>query len=243
MKKVLLTLVLAGTAAFAQAQVQFGPKVGVNVATMDLGQRDDKDEAGVGSAFGLNIGVASNIKIIKGISVAPEIIFSQKGYKYASSGEFEMMGQKVQYSEEETFTSNYLEVPLLLRGTFGSVVKGYVNAGPTLSYWLNGRYIGNWTGSSGSDIQTINYDLKVKFVEEYDKIKTEDFVEVSREHANRYEMGASIGGGVMLPLAGSSLMVDARYTFAWKDIYNEMKENEKARNKMISLSVAYLFGY
>lgn len=236
MKKVFLTLVLVGTAALAQAQVQIGPKVGVNIATMDLGDREDKVADGVGYATGLNIGVASNIKFTEMFSFAPEISFSQKGYKYA------LGSSTISGTEEETFKTNYIDMPLLLRGTFGSSVKGYVNAGPSLSYWLSGRYKGNGNYTENEITVPFNYDLEVKFVEEYDKIKTEDFVEVSKEHANRFEVGASFGGGFMLPLAGNNILVDARYTLVWKDLYKEMDANEKERNKFFTLSVIYLLG-
>ncbi|WP_224999946.1 porin family protein [Cesiribacter sp. SM1] len=236
MKKVFLTLVLAGTAALAQAQIQIGPKVGVNVATMNLGERENKVEDGIGYAAGLNVGVASNIRFTKMLSFAPEISFSQKGYKY-DLGTSTMNG-----TEEETFKTNYIDMPLLLRGTFGSVVKAYVNAGPTLSYWLSGRYEGKGNYTENEVTQPFAYDLEVKFVKEYDQIETEDFVEVSKEHANRFEVGASFGGGVMLPVAGKNFLVDARYTLVWKDIYNEMDANEKERNKFLTLSVIYLLG-
>lgn len=243
MKKVLLTLLLAGTAVFAQAQVQIGPKVGVNFATADLGDRADKDESGVGYAAGVNLGAAANIKFYKMFSFAPEMSFSQKGYKY-SLDEQSTMRQSIKYTTEETFTASYLDMPLLLRATFGNSMKGYVNAGPTLSYWLNGRYQGEGKYTQAGIVKDYSYNVKVKFIDEYtgEEDLTEDIVEVRHDHANRFEIGASFGGGVIVPVAGRQLLIDVRYTFAGKDIYNDMKAGERAKNSMLSLSLMYLLG-
>lgn len=238
MKKVILALLLAGSAAYAQAQIQIGPKAGVNFATMDLGEREDKAAEGVGTTVGATFGVAANIKMISFLSFAPELSFSQKGYRYSHEGERPILGENQSFSDTETFKAHYLDMPLLLRGTFGTTVKGYVNAGPSLSYWLNGRY----KGYGNTNTTEYSYDLRIKFVDEYKDIRTEEFIEVSKEHARRFELGAALGGGIILPLGGSDLLIDARYTHAFKDIYKEMPETEKARNRVFSVSVMYLFG-
>ena len=243
MKKVFLTLLLAGTAVCAQAQVHIGPKLGVNFATSDLGDRADKDENGVGYAAGVNIGAAADIRFFKMFSFAPEISFSQKGYKY-SIDEQSSLRQSSKYTTKETFKANYIDIPLLLRATFGNSLKGYVNAGPTLSYWLNGRYNGQGVFTEAGTSKDYSYNVQVKFIDEYtgEEDLTDDIVEVRHDHANRFEIGASFGGGVMVPVAGRQLLIDARYTFAGKDIYNEMKANEEAKNSMLSLSLMYLLG-
>lgn len=245
MKKLLLAVVLAGTAAYAQAQVQIGPKVGLNVSTMDLGDSEEKEEKSIGSTLGLNIGVAANIKFSDAFSFAPELSFSQRGYgnlKYSTFEIYEGTDVTVEYKTEESFRASYMELPLLFRGTFGGAVKGYVNAGPSLGYWLGGRYKGEGSGETPDGTLPFTFDLDVKFVDEYKEYVTEEFVEVSKEDANRLQIGAAIGGGVILPVAGKSLLVDARYTLAFNDIYNNMPEKEKARNKGFALSLIYLLG-
>ena len=235
---------LVGTAIFAQAQIQikYGAKIGVNAATMNHGEREDKNSDGFKSTLRANIGLAADIKVLSIISVAPEISYSQKGYSYSFSGEHFKDGVLVKYSEEENFKTGYIDMPVLIRGTFGSVIKGYVNAGPTFSYWLDGRYKGNWNGTYGSLPMIKNYDMKVKFVDEYpDNFEeTEDIKEVRHDHANRLELGASFGGGLMLPLLGNNILIDARYTMAMKDMYNAMEDRQKARNRVLTLSAIFL---
>ncbi|EMR02607.1 porin family protein [Cesiribacter andamanensis] len=246
MKKILLPLLLLGSTFYAQAQssIQLGPKVGLNLTTMDLGNTQDRTEQEIGYSPGLSLGVATSFKINSLLSFTPEISYAQYGYKglvFTSTEEAES-GEMATWTTKESFRTSFIDMPLLLRGTFGGPTKLYINAGPTLGYWLSGRYEGSGSGTyEGAEI-SYQYKLDVKFVDQYKDYKTDEFVEVSPEDSQRLQWGAAFGGGLMLPLAGNDLLVDARYSLAFTDLYKNMEGNEKARNKGFSLSLIYLFG-
>ena len=79
MKKLFLLFVCASTFAAAQAQVQFGAKAGLNLAS--ISGEDKPDDMSM--KLGLNIGVFADISVAETFSVKPELVYSSQGYKIA----------------------------------------------------------------------------------------------------------------------------------------------------------------
>jgi hypothetical protein len=122
------TLFFATLVAFlsipaAQAQVSFGVKAGLNVATLQ-GNFDDAD---LSPRLGLNAGVFAEFPITPTVALRPELLYSMRG---ATAEEDGFTG---------TFAIDYLEIPLLahLRFPAGAGLNIGVLAGPALGVKLS----------------------------------------------------------------------------------------------------------
>jgi hypothetical protein len=205
MRKIFFTfflMLLTTASVFAQAQV--GLRVGASWATIS----DDVDmPSGVERPWrpGFTIGLASSFSTGGIFAIAPEINFSQRGNRT----------ENLLSANGETFDSenryNYLEVPVLFRLSFGETLGGYINAGPTFSYWLGGKM----------DTEDIN------------------FSEIDEE--KRWEIGGAIGGGVKLNTGIGSFLIDLRYTRGFTDtFFRDLSGDQEFKHQLISTSLIFL---
>ncbi|MER2997724.1 porin family protein [Pontibacter populi] len=112
--------------------ISVGPRLGVNFGTQKVPGSEDnfaKDwNDKVEASTGLQIGGVANIKFNETFSVQPELLFTQKGYKYVSD------------TRTVTGKYDYLELPLLAKISFGAPdFQGFITAGPTFGYWASGK--------------------------------------------------------------------------------------------------------
>lgn len=197
-------MMLATASVFAQAQV--GLRLGANWATIS----DETDApAGVERPWrpGFTIGLASSFSTGGMFAIAPELNFSQRGNRTEN-----LVGPN-----GETFDSqnryNYLELPVLFRISFGEVLGGYINAGPSFNYWLGGK----------NDTEAIN------------------FSEIDEE--KRWDVGGSFGGGVKLNTEVGTFLIDLRYTRSFTDtFYRDLTGNKEFefKHQLISTSLIFL---
>ncbi|WP_180336325.1 porin family protein [Pontibacter ramchanderi] len=204
--KFLLTLLFAvGMAFTSMAQsVSFGPRVGATFSKISLSEgEDDEMEDEIKYNPGLQVGAVANFAISELVSIQPELLFMQKGFKIGDSDAY-IKGK-----------SNYIEVPVLAKITFGSEqVKGFVTGGPTAGYLVSGK-------------SSIKYgDNEVSESYEFE------------DEDNRMELGASFGVG----LAFGALNLDVRYGLGLTSLYETESGESKSRNRVLGISVAYLFG-
>lgn len=220
MKKTYLTLIIMMMATVAvMAQAQVGIKAGFNVATTN----DEYEPADAEEPWrpGFNFGLATQFRMGEVFAIAPELVYTQRGFKE------EYTGGTVR---EARF--DYLSLPVMFRLHFGEILKGYVNAGPVFSYWLGGKQ--RATGVIGNSNLTITtpYENSIKF---------EDLDEDWAYDANRLELGGSIGGGIMLDTGGGSFLIDLRYTQGFGNIANGVNFSEgKFKNQVVGVSLIYL---
>ncbi len=231
-----MTMIAACMAAGAMAQVQIGPKVGMNLYKIADGE-DVSEGVNEPFAVGLNLGVATSFGITENFAIAPELIFTQKGSRLEGeftdsfSGDFGQIETTITFDERQKL--NYLEMPVLARVTFGNTVKGYVNAGPSVGYWLGGSL----KSEEGDESET----YKIKFVDEGDDV-ADDEISVDKERANRLEVGAAIGGGVMVNTGAGDLLFDVRYQRGLNNIFDYEDDDLTAKNHGFAVSVIYLLG-
>ena len=129
---------------------------------------------------------------------------------------------------------NYLEMPVLGRIAFGSNIQGYVNAGPSVGYWL---------GGTTQSIQVNNGDVstgraRIKFVDEYSRTSTNG--EILKEEANCVEIGAVVGGGVKINTIMEDVLLDLRYQRGFNST-QKVEDGIKLKNNVLLVSVIYLF--
>lgn len=126
MNKISKMLVAACTLAVvtfsADAQIKYGPVLGVNLANV---AGDVEDNA---MKLGAHIGGVVSIGISDNIAVEPGIQFSMKGS---------------QDSEESKFKSNvnYIDIPITLRYAFGEEGTGFnIGVGPYIGILMSAKY-------------------------------------------------------------------------------------------------------
>lgn len=239
MKRILMTVAAACLAASAMAQVQIGPKVGMNMYKISYGE-DLDEEAKESSVIGFNVGVATSFGISENFSIAPELIFAQKGSRVKYEGStitFDgTTSVDIDYKEDYMTKLNYLEMPVLARFAFGSSTKGYLNLGPSVGYWLGGK--SKYTLEAGDESE--EGTAKIKFVSEYSEDSEDD--EYLKEEAKRLEVGGIVGGGMMLPTSAGNILLDIRYQAGFTSLFDFDEEDEKFKNNGLSVSLIYLFG-
>ncbi len=116
MKKVLILAIGVLVAGVANAQTQtnastsgdvkFGIKAGANLSNI-IKTGDDNFKTEYKPGF--HVGLTLEIPIVDRLSFAPEIVYSQKGYKHTGTSTF--FNEPTEYS----LTSNFVEVPILAK--------------------------------------------------------------------------------------------------------------------------------
>ncbi|WP_320052866.1 porin family protein [uncultured Acetobacteroides sp.] len=120
MKKVFFVAVAILAAVAGNAQVKFGPKVGLNFSTMSMDGVDAKMRTGY------QVGMVFQGDIAPNVFIQPSILFSSKGSKYDNT--------------DTKVVANYIDVPV----NFGYRINlGGANlnllAGPYLAYGVGGK--------------------------------------------------------------------------------------------------------
>jgi hypothetical protein len=214
-KSLLAAAALLATVAVSESKAQgirFGLKGGGNLSNLS---GDLTDEDRYENKFGFHGGAMLNIGLLDDgfLSVQPEVLFSQKGFKFAKDQAFGLY----KYSGERTY--NYIDVPVLLKVRAGGA---YFEAGPQYSYLLkvkdetqrtlaNGTVFTNYSGTENLD------------------------------NVNRNEIGYAAGlgyqadNGFMLGIRYNGSFTD----FA-KDGYTGDADVRNARNSVFQASVGFL---
>lgn len=146
MKKMLFTGAAAAAlllgATSAQAQITFGPRVGLNATKLNY-DFDGEDEPKSKFVYGAQVGLSMNAQF-GNLSVQPSLLFTMKGDKVeeSESETFSANGQmiSVSYENKETLSLNYLELPVnLVYSTNGAEGGFQVFAGPYVALGLSGK--------------------------------------------------------------------------------------------------------
>lgn len=215
MKKLLLSAAVAllatATAPAAHAQgLRFGVKAGANLSNLsgDLVNQDQYK-----NRFGFQGGVMLNFGLSDIISIQPEALYSQKGFKYADQQVTTPLGT---FRNTGSVRYDYIDVPVLVRVRAAGV---FFEAGPQYSYLMNvstdrsQTLNGNNVGNAGSG--TSNLD-----------------------NVNRNELGYVGGLGYQ---ASNGVMLGVRYSGAFTDFAkNSNYSNDEFRNARNSTFQAYV---
>ena len=182
MKKVILVFAFATFmfgSIFAQKnsadfreKLSFGVKAGVNLSNVydSQGEQFNAD-----SKLGLAAGVFVALPLGKYFGVQPEILFSQKGYQGSGS----ILGSDYSFS----YTSNYIDVPLLL--AFKPISLITIVAGPQYSFLIKDNYTFNSA--------LINVDQEYEFENDNIRKNTLSFLGGIDFNLNRIVIGTRVG--------------------------------------------------
>jgi hypothetical protein len=129
MKRVLLYLscIMFGAivAATAQNRVDIGLIGGLNISDAII-EDDAGDDPETSSVNEYGIGIQAELQIHNNVALGANILYLRKGVK-------------VETSDPLTFNvwAGYIEVPLYVKYSFGTTIRPYVMAGPSLGFLLN----------------------------------------------------------------------------------------------------------
>lgn len=123
LKSILVLFICSFLYFNSQAQAKFGFRAGVTISKQQFKQGNlDEDP---GSKFGLDLALVSQFDLSPVVAISPELHWMQKGSKIDDLGGG--LG-----SSARTF--NYLEIPVLLKLTFGEEAGFFVFGGPSIGY-------------------------------------------------------------------------------------------------------------
>ena len=121
MKGFLVITAILCTGLCANAQVQIGPKAGLSLSKIS-GLADVFEDIEYPFIIGFNVGVTSSIQITDNFSIAPELLYAQKGTKLRFEFTFFDGRQETTFPVTTSIRLNYLEMPVLGRIAFGNSI-------------------------------------------------------------------------------------------------------------------------
>ena len=221
--KSLLTFLIAIISTITFAQTSIGFRGGVNFTTISQPDIIKSITPDFKSTIGTNVALVAEIGISENFALQPEIGYSQKGFKIEEGINVDIFNIPVPIGAKVVTKFNYFEAPLLAKFKFGSPqVQAYVVAGPVLSYATGGQ-------------------LKTKAKILIDIPLTSTNLNLNALGFERFDIGATVGTGLMLHTKGGSIFADVRYTKGFKDVYDIPLIDLKLQNSGIGVNVGYMF--
>jgi hypothetical protein len=192
MKKILFTVAFASLVSFTFSQ-SIIPKAGVSLAKLG-GSDVESGEAKFN--LGFTFGCGFNVELGDGpFSVQPELNYIQKGFKN---------DQTINGTEVNTkWKISYIELPVLVKASFGEATKFYLNAGPSIAVGLGGKVKVKGNGMSA--------DVDIKFGDS----DSEEVVYIEK----RMDFGLQFGGGVII---AEKVMIDVRYGLGLSPLFEDV---------------------
>jgi hypothetical protein len=231
-------VLLAATAA--QAQISFGPRVGLNATTLNYDFKDD-DEPESKLMLGAQVGLSMNAQFGK-LSLQPSLLFTMKGDKYEESeSETVNMGngpETFSYESKRSLRLNYLELPVnLVYSTNGAEGGFQVFAGPYVALGLGGK-----AKSESKSIFTSNGQTITRSSSDDSDVK---FVSKEGDDDDAYVRALDAGFNLGLGYKVSSVQVQLGYGLGLGNLIPKDEDGkdpeDKVRNRGFQLSLAYFF--
>lgn len=219
MKKLILIAVITVfglSPVFAQFEVHFGPKAGVNLASIT---GDDTDDHKIRTAF--HLGAAVEFSFSDKFSLQPEVLYSSQGSKYEESGsDFEY-----QYTEEGKLILDYLNVPIMAK--FYPVPGLFFEAGPQVGVLLKAEVDYDYTEIYNGETYTESGTEDVK-----DEVLPIDF-------GLNFGVGYKLDFGLVLSARYNLGLLNLNDDFEDEDFIEDEEFNNQ--NGVIQFSIGYFF--
>ncbi|MCK7558778.1 PorT family protein [Chitinophaga sedimenti] len=229
-KKILCSIAAVAFAASVSAQARVGIKGGFNLSNISNANDGTSDNANMLPSW--NAGVIADFPLSPILSLQPGVFYSTKGSKIERGN-----SSDVDYLKTTTNPS-YIEIPVNFVGKIPLGADGsnkfFAGVGPYAAFGVAGK--NKYTFSSGATKVTgesnIKWDDDTPFNtgdpnQGYDKYKRFDW-----------------GGNLMAGFEFGNVQVAAQYGLGFAKIVSGEDDgrNDKSKNRVLSFSVAYLFG-
>ncbi|GAA3961250.1 porin family protein [Hymenobacter antarcticus] len=243
MKKLFSTGLAASAlllATSAQAQISFGPRVGLNVTNLSY-DLDGEDEPSSKYQYGAQVGATLNAQF-GNLSVQPSLLFTMKGDQAKSSGSESNTfgGQTFSYTYEtkQSLRLNYLELPVnLVYSTNGAEGGFQVFAGPYVALGLSGKVKSDskTTITAGGATQT-NSSSDESDVEFVSKEGKDD-----KAYLRNLDAGFNMGVGYKVGGIQAQLGYGLGLSNLVPNDTNDKDPDITVRNRGFQLSLSYFF--
>lgn len=221
-------------ATVAQAQVTFGPRVGLNLANVAVDVEDDDDEPDTKILLAPQVGVTLNAQF-GNFSIQPSLLFSQKGFRTDEEESEDFQGTTVTYKEETSARLNYAEIPVNFVYTTGEESGFQVFAGPYIGIGLGGKVKYDVSITGGSNSFEEEETNKVEFVSEEGDDENTDYL-------RRLDAGLNAGVGYKAGAFQAQLGYGLGLGNLIPNDQDGDEPEDEVKNRVIQFSVSYFFG-
>ncbi len=231
MKKTATVLIMLAALLFMTngvAQVQLGLQAGANFADVsdfptpeiiDFLEVDVETSIRTGFMFGGML--FYSFSPVLGLQVEPAYV--QKGTKVDVSATLEGMVLK----GEGTVTTDYLDIPVLLKASFGDgPVKPYLIAGASVAFLL---------GDAELEIDKVTLN-GVDVTSEIPSNERKEKLE-----ANSTDFILNFGGGVIIPAGQVNIFIEGQYNIGLTDVNDDPNDNTEIKTTGIQIKAGVLF--
>jgi hypothetical protein len=214
------------------------PKVGVSsswIATSDLaytkGLNDDQETK---VRIGFTAGIGVNIPLDEIVSIQPELSFIQKGTigkMHGGNGEPYDDTGIIYWESTRNIKINYVELPVLMKLSFGKKTKFFVNMGPAMALGLGGTSTFTSKYDYHQSPSTVHTkEGKVLFTGEKWEVTPDD-----ERFKSKFDFGFHFGGGMLIL---RRIMIDIRYGHGISNLYeSEPSFENKAKNRTVQMTI------
>lgn len=203
MKKTAAVLIMLTALLFMSngvAQVQLGLQAGANFANVTQDPEQEGIELNTKTGFLIGGVLFYSFSPMWGLQVEPAYV--QKGAKVDISI----------FNEEATLTANYIDIPVLLKASFGDgPVKPYLLAGASVAFKLGDAMLEFSDGT-----------------EDTVKTKSTDFI-------------LNLGGGVIIPLGKVNIFIEGQYSLGLTDVNDDPDDNTEIKTTGIQIKAGVMF--
>lgn len=204
--------------------VRFGIKGAATAA-----QFSEQELAGRNMKLGFNAGVFVNIPLSMKFALQPEVLYNQMGAKSVlTDTEINTGTSTIRTKQDFSTTLNYISVPVMLQ--MKPADNFYVEAGPEVSYFVDGKNKGETTVSTTTSGTTTTQTQSASQSIDKDNIK-------------KFNLGFGLGLGYYFT---PNLGINARYVNSLTHIYNNSGAVTEAQknvntNRVFQLGLNYKF--
>ncbi len=257
-KGVFIIIIILFATEVVQAQFWIGPRIGMHYTSfkysekpipLSNGEKLDENSPDslrykydVENSSNFNAGIVFEYTTEGQYSVHGEVIYQRVNNRVTS--------QKGDPFIDSRSTYNFISVPILLKYDFAITpeISFYLNGGPRISYWLNGK--GNIKADELLEAGDGEKDYKINFSSPSQNNISNNF---NIPKANRLQYSFDIGAGVSYNINQNlRTYADVRYTIGQSNMgFNDKadfdlqgyKESIEYSHKIVSFSVGILVGY
>lgn len=214
---VVAIIFLGTTDAFAQ---RYGFKLGANLANMKMNINSTDISSDNKIITGMHLGPIAEFSLNDMFSIETGILGSLKGYK----SHYEETILNKTFESTSRLYLLYIDVPLIAKVGFKvGKSKIYVDAGPYMGIAAMGKNI-NISKTDGATEESTTTDMK--------------FGNTTDSNFKRLDFGLTAGAGIEI----GAVQISASYGLGLANLAPKHLEGFKATNKVIGISMGFLFG-
>jgi hypothetical protein len=228
MKKTATVLIILAALLFMTngvAQVQLGLQAGANLGNITMDPTQEGLELGTRTGFMFGGMLFYRFSPILGLQVEPAYV--QKG----ATADMSLTVLDYPAKIEATFTADYLDIPVLLKASFGDgPVKPYLLAGATIAFLLGDTKLEMDKVIVTIDGRDEDITSEIPSDEREEKVETKstDFI-------------LNFGGGVLIPLGQVNIFIEGQYNLGLTDVNDEPDDITEIKTTGIQIKAGVLF--